>query len=158
LNSPAWYPPLLGALSAGVVALVNYWVQRWRYRVDRLAINIDGLCSEVNAAADLCSDYWRLDCRESEQQAEASKLEARILGRQTRIQVLLLALKTQDGKLDLSRVEAKIPALYDALTGGNFKGGSRLADEWRSLQVQGEAANLNGELRMALAARVKRWR
>jgi hypothetical protein len=41
-----------------MISCSNYLIQRWRFRVDRLNVAIDHLSIEINAAADLATEYW----------------------------------------------------------------------------------------------------
>jgi hypothetical protein len=142
---------------ATIVAATNFMVQRWRYLTDRLGAAADQLCSEINSAADTATEYWLLDAKQGEEQARARGLEPLLVGRQIRLQQLLLSLQEQDRRLKLDVVDARIADLYTAMTGGQFKVAGRDPDDVMAQQVQAVAAGLVGELRKALRHRNKRW-
>jgi hypothetical protein len=149
--------PAAGLTGAILVAAANYLVQRWRYRLDRIAISVDHLCEEVNGVADLSTDYWLLDASQVDQQKEAVKLEPRLVGGQIRLQSLILALGDLDRKLVLIRTEMLLVEFYEALTGGDFKVVKRATSPDRAQLVQSLAAQINGELRHAVSIRTRHW-
>lgn len=150
-----WIVPVVSLLAACVVAFANVAVQKWRYRADRLGASIEELCKEVNAAADLATEYWLTD-RPQPSPVELRRLEARLVGRQLRLQELLTALTAYDKKIGIAQIEPLLPDLYDAMTGGDFRVELRPLDLDRAQMVQAQAAVLNGELRRALAQRFRR--
>src|SRR3546814_1966538 len=91
-----WVAPLVGLAGAALVAGANFFVQRWRYKIDRLSAAVGELSLEVNAAADIATHYWLLDTSQHPEQREARALETQLIGRQTRLKELVLALKAQD--------------------------------------------------------------
>jgi hypothetical protein len=99
-NPTPWLPALAGVFGATIVAISAFLVQKWRYRADRLAAGVDTLCIEINDAADVGTTYWLLDASQQSQQAEASRLEPMLIGRQLRIQELLLALSSRAKKMN----------------------------------------------------------
>jgi hypothetical protein len=141
-----------------VVAFANVAVQKWRYRADRLGASIEELCTEINAAADLATEYWLTE-RPEPSPIELRRLEARLVGRQLRLQELLTALTAHDKQIRIAPIESMMPDLYDAMTGGDFRVQLRPLDLERAQMVQARAAVLNGELRRALVRRFRRrWR
>ncbi len=153
-NFPNWVAPVVASLfGASVVALANFLVQRWRYLADRLGTSIDKLCDEINSAAQCATDYWLLDMTQRDDVRLGQKLEPILIGRQQRIQQLLLALAARDRKLDLSPIQPLQLNLFDAMTGRNFRVGNRPPQPDLAQEVQGVAAALNGELHRALAKR-----
>ena len=154
----SWTVPAVSLLAACVVAFANVAVQKWRYRADRLSANIEELCAEINAAADLATEYWLTE-RPQPSPVELRRLEARLVGRQIRLQEILTVLTAQDKKITTAQTERLLLDLYDSMTGGNFRVQLRPLDLDRSQMVQAQAAALNGELRRALAHRFRRrWR
>jgi hypothetical protein len=95
--------PAAGLAGAMLVALANYAIQRWRYRLDRTAASVDHLCEELNDTADLGTLYWLLDASQSDAQSNAWTIEPQLVGRQMRLQSLILALGDLDRKLVLTR-------------------------------------------------------
>jgi hypothetical protein len=152
-----WAVPLLSVAGAVCVAVVNYAVQRWRFRIDRLSSAVDLLCNEINSAADLSVSYWRLDMSQKDESKKGQETEAELVGRQLRIQQLFLSLKAQDAKIKLGAVEATFTDLHDAMTGGSFRVKGRAPDEHRMQRTQSLAAALNGQLRTALNERARKW-
>ena len=149
--------PAAGLAGALLVACANYFVQRWRYRLDRISNSVDHFCEEVNNVADLSTRYWLLDASQSDQQKEAAMIEPQLVGRQVRLQSLILALGDLDKKLVLTRGHMLLVDLYEALTGGDFKVSRRPASPDRAQSVQSLAAQINGELRHAVSVRSHRW-
>ena len=88
-----WIPPLVGVVSAALVATANFLVQRWRYRIDRLSTAVDQLCAEVTLAADLATNYWLLDTSQNEEKKRGKEFEARLIGFQVKLQSILMAIK-----------------------------------------------------------------
>jgi hypothetical protein len=88
--------PAAGLGGALLVAIANYAVQRWRYRLDRISGSVDHFCEEVNSIADLSTQYWLLDAIEHQDQVNASLLEPQLIGRQMRLQSLIIALSGLD--------------------------------------------------------------
>jgi hypothetical protein len=116
------------------------------------------LCTEINVAADLATEYWLTE-RPQPAPVEIRRLEARLVGRQIRLQELLTALTAHDKKLATAPIERLLLDLYDSMTGGDFRVQLRPLDLDRAQMVQAQAAALNGELRRALAHRFRRhWR
>ena len=115
-----WVPPFVGLGGACLVAGANFFVQRWRYRIDRLSLAVDHLCSEVNSAADLATNYWLLDTSQNDDAKKAREFEARLIGIQQRLQALLLAIKAMDNSLRLEDAELQFLNLFEQLTGGPF--------------------------------------
>jgi hypothetical protein len=155
LTDIIWIVPAASIVAALIVTAGNTAVQRWRYRVDRLASSIDLLCSEINAAADLATDYWLKQAPLGDRLALGA-LEALLLGRQNRLQEIRIALGENDVALILETVDMHLVDLFDAMTGGNFQVDGRPIDADRARLVQARAAVLNGDLRRALASRL--WR
>jgi hypothetical protein len=153
---PSWVIPAASVLSAAMVAVANAAVQRWRHRVDRLGASVDHFCSEINAAADLATEYWLIPPSPELRDPSASLrgFEAKLIGRQSRLQQLALALGAQNRRFPLVGAEALLPDLFDAMTGGDFQVGGRATSPDRAQMVQARAADLNGELRLALAQRL----
>jgi hypothetical protein len=149
--------PAAGLTGAVLVALANYLVQRWRYRLDRIATSVDHLCEEINQVADLSTDYWLLDASQANEQKQAVSLEPRLVGGQIRLQSLILALGDLDRKLVLIRTEMLLVDFYEALTGGDFKVVRRATSPDRAQLVQSLAAQINGELRHAVSVRTQFW-
>lgn len=152
-----WLIPAASILGATLVAIGNYAVQRWRYRFDRLGAAIDQLASEVNDAAQLGTTYWILDLTKPGHQEEGHKLEPVLIGRQLRLQQLLLALGVQDRRFDRSVIRVALRDFYEVLTGGQFQVKGRAPDPGRAQEIQALAARLNGELRSAFARRHRQW-
>jgi hypothetical protein len=147
--------PAAGLAGALLVAVANFLVQRWRYRLDRISNSVDHFCEQVNDIADLSTRYWLLDSSHPAAQKEASTLE--LVGRQMRLQSLILALAELDRKLVLTRSHILLIDLYEALTGGDFKVLGRPPSASRAQIVQSLAAQINGELRHAVGLRSQRW-
>jgi hypothetical protein len=158
MSVPGWVVPAAALTGSSIVAVAGFFVQRWRYNIDRLSAAVDLLCSEINSAADLATACWLLDKTEPLDAIKASQQEPQIVGRQLRIQALLLALTKHDKSWALDEVNTAIADLYDAMTGDNFRGMKRPANIERVQSVQSVAADLNGKLRMALSRRNKRWK
>ncbi len=154
-----WVVPSVSILAAVLVSIANYSIQRWRFIIDRLGMSIDQICGEINLSADLACDYWQIDCKErGDDQRLASNLEPRLIGRQMRIQNLLVSLKQQDPKLDFTEIDIYIANLYSSMTGGTFQTVGRAADQRCGRDVQSNAASLNGAFRRALVKRMRNWR
>ena len=129
-----------------MVAVANYLVQRWRYNIDRLGASIEYLCTQINEAADTATSYWVLDKAKPDEASQATKLEAILIGRQSRIQELLVALSDQDERLRLGDAGDRLVDLFDAMTGGNFYGVGRPPDFGAAQRAQTRAAELKWEL------------
>jgi hypothetical protein len=157
-TSPDWLPPVAAVVGATIVAVANFMVQRWRYRLDRLGTAVDKLCEEIRLAADLAAGYWLLDATQIRERVEARKLEPMLIGRQLLLQESLLALAFQDPKFDILPMQPTMVSLYDAMTGGDFTVAARGSDAARARSAQAIAAHLNGQLRQALAKRIRRFR
>lgn len=152
----SWLVPAASIIAALIVAIANASVQKRRQNIDRLDTSVERFCAEINAAADLGTEYWLI---ESTQETHASlrRLEAQLIGRQTRLQELALALRAQDSRFPLEAVELALPDLYEAMTGGDFQVADRAASPELAKSVQASAAHLNGALRHALSARFRWW-
>lgn len=149
--------PAAGLSGALVVAIANYAVQRWRYRLDRTSASVDHFCDELNNAADLSTQYWLLDASEYQDQVNASLLEPQLIGRQMRLQSLIIAMGDLDKKLVLTRSHILLIDLYEALTGGDFRVTGRRPSPNRAQLAQALAAQINGELRQAVSLRSHLW-
>jgi hypothetical protein len=149
--------PAAGLSGAVLVACANYLVQRWRYRLDRISNSVDHFCEEINETADLSTSYWLLDASQKDQQDNAHTIEPQLVGRQMRLQSLILALAVLDRKLVLTRTEMLLIDFYEALTGGDFKVSQRPPSADRAQNVQSVAAQINGEIRHAVSIRSQRW-
>jgi len=149
----AWVVPLAAAT---LVAFGNFFVQRWRHQIDRTSLSLDHLCTELNSAADLATLYWLLDATQNSDRVKARQIEPQLVGRQTRLQELTVALSEQDRSLDLRGFERLMPDLYEAMTGGDFRVERRLPSPERAQNVQAMAARLNGQLRTSLGLRSHR--
>ena len=148
--------PFIGIIGACIVAIANYLVQRWRYQLDRLASAVDNLCKEINETSNLATDYWLLETIDDLSSFnKAQQFEPQIVGRQMRIQQLIVALSLQDRRLHLTHVHASLAEFYDALSGGQFRVRQRDSDFGRAQLAQSQAAQLNGELMAALGNRAK---
>jgi hypothetical protein len=157
-ESPDWIVPIIGLGGAVIVAVANFAVQRWRYRLDRLGGAIDHLCAELNSAAELSSTYWLLDTTQRDHAEKARILEPELVGRQIRLQSLFIAIRILDRRLDTDESSNLLISFYDDLTGGDFKTLTRPPDLERCQGAHSDAARLNGALRRALAERMKLWR
>jgi hypothetical protein len=140
-----------------IVAITNFAAQRWRFRTDRLGAAVDHFCNEINLAADIATEYWLLDASNQPAQEKARIREPMLIGRQSRIQELLIALADQDAHLPLSGVQSIVTEMIGAMTGGEFRVRGRVPDTARAQEVQVIAAHANGKLREALQRRNKRW-
>ena len=149
---PSWVVPLVTIIGSCIVSLSNYAVQRWRYGADRLTVAIDHLCGEINAAARRASDYWLLG-EGADNDRQQRELE--LIGLQDRIQQLISAVQEQDPKLDLDAAAASVMDLFDSMTGGAFRVSGRGPDLVRAGRVYTVAAALTGQLRIAVARRVR---
>lgn len=152
-----WMVPAAGLCGAALVAIANYLVQRWRYRIDRISNSVDHFCDELNSAADLGTQYWLLDAAHTDERKLAATIEPQLIGRQVRLQSLILALAALDKQLVLTRTDMLLIDFYEALTGGDFKVSKRAQSSERAQLVQSIAAQLNGELRHAVSMRGQRW-
>lgn len=148
--------PAAGLAGAILVAAANYAVQRWRYRIDRISASVDHFCDEVNSVADLSTQYWLLDASQGDQ-LEATRIEPQLVGRQMRLQSLILALHDLDKKLPLTGTEILLLDFYDALTGGDFQVLGRSPSSGDAQRAQALAAQINGELRQAVSSRSHFW-
>ncbi|WP_026381585.1 hypothetical protein [Afifella pfennigii] len=153
-----WLVPLVGLVGALIVAVANYLVQRWRYRIDRLSAAIDHLCGEINEVADLATSYWLLDAGQNDQRAQARAIEPRLIGKQMRLDQLFNALTVVDPKFSASAAEELLPEFYDKISGGEFLGSHRAPGLTRAKEVQHIAAELNGALRQEVGHRARDWR
>ena len=154
---PDWLVPFVSICGALLVAVANYLVQRWRYKLDRVSNSVDQFCDEVNEVADLSTVYWLLDASQADQQQSASQIEPQLVGRQMRLQSLVLALSALDGKIDLTRTNMLLIDFYEALTGADFQVAKRSASTELAQLVQSIAAKINGEIRHAVSLRSQRW-
>lgn len=154
---PAWFVPLISLASALFVALANYLIQRWRYRIDRISEAVDHLCTEINLAADASTRYWLLDTTQNDQAKQAKELEPELVGRQMRLQSLLVALRTLDPALKLDETEQQLTALFDTISGDDFRVSGRQQNPEKAQLVQSQAAQLNGELTTTAGRRSKSY-
>lgn len=154
---PDWMVPAAGLAGAMLVALANYAIQRWRYRLDRTAASVDHLCEELNDTADLSTTYWLLDASQRDAQLNAWTIEPQLVGRQMRLQSLVLALGDLDKKVVLTRTNILMLEFYEALTGGDFKVAGRPTSRDQAQRAQAVAAQINGELRHAVSLRTHLW-
>jgi hypothetical protein len=148
--------PVIAIVVGVLIASANYAVQRWRYRLDRLSVAADHISTEVNAAADLSTEYWLLDVSQNSEFRQALAIEPKLIGRQIRLQSLMIALEALDGKVDLNPSSVLLASLFGEMTGGSFKSSGRLSDPDRAQKVQAIAAELNGVLRTAIGNRSRK--
>lgn len=152
---------LVGPAIALVVAIMiswsNYLIQRWRFRVDRLNVAIDHLSIEINAAADLATEYWLTVPGTVEGIRKTAFLEPKLIGMQTRLSSLLLAIETLDDRIQTRAAWDRLATLFDAMTGGSFKAAGRPADPDRAQSAQSVGAELVGDIRAAAARRSREW-
>jgi hypothetical protein len=154
---PDWLVPAAGLVGALLVAIANYAIQRWRYRLDRISASVDHFCEEINDVADLSTQYWLLDASQTANQEKAALAEPQLVGRQMRLQSLALALAELDHKLVLTRTDILLLEFFDALTGGSFKVNARKPSPDHAQTVQALAAQINGALREAVSHRSHIW-
>lgn len=109
----------------------------------------------MNEAADQATAYWLLDCSTEEVGNQAHVAEFAILGRQMRIQHLIVALGVQEPSFSIPTLDDLVIDFYDAMTGGNFQVKGRGQDLVRALQVQSTVASLNGAFRGALGVHIQ---
>lgn len=152
-----WIVPTVSLVGALLVAAANYAVQRWRYRIDRLSVAIDQLCGEINSAADSSTRHWLLDTSQNDDVKKAKELEPELIGRQMRLQSLILALRNLDSAIILDQSEEILVSLFEAMTGGNFEVSDRKPEPDTARVVQSLAAKLNGELRKSVGTRSHRY-
>lgn len=152
-----WTVPAAGLGGAVLVAIANYLVQRWRYRLDRISNSVDHFCAELNEIADLSTRYWLLDASQKGTQQDVAAIEPQLVGRQMRLQSLILGISDLDRKLILTRTEIILVDFYEAITGGDFKVLKRGPSPERAQLAQSLAAQINGELRHAVGIRSQRW-
>ena len=153
---PQWIIPTVSIVAACIVSLANFLVQRWRYRIDRLSVAADHICTEINLAADLSTEYWLIDRSDPEVVKTSLRLEPQIIGRQTRIQAVFLALVRLDSKFIFDKAENRLAELFDAMTGDTFQVSGSPPNPERAMKVQAVAARLNGLFRESVATRSKR--
>ncbi len=159
--TPSWVVPVATVLGALLVSAANIIVNRWRYGIDRLSISVDYFCDEVNSAADLATSYWVLDLSVPGDHYDAKRTESFLIGRQDRIQELLLIFLENPSinpGINIDKFEKERDDLFDAMTGGSFKTKGRSPDYDRAPRVQAVAAKLNGHARRALEKSRRRWR
>jgi hypothetical protein len=121
-----------------------------------VSVAVDHLCAEINNAADLGTEYWLLDATQSVNLDAVRAIEPKLIGRQMRIQALVLALLAIDGTVEIDSSEGLRTDLFDGLTGGSFGERDRKPDLDRASRVQASAARLNGELRSAVGRRSRK--
>jgi hypothetical protein len=153
VDLPSWVVPSVSLVSALFVAVANYAIQRWRYRIDRISAAVDHLCGEINLAADASTRYWLLDTTQKSDALKSKELEPELIGRQMRLQSLVIALKTLDPSLNLAEAEDQLALLFEAMTGENFQVSNRKDNPAQAKNVQCISAILNGELRNAIGLR-----
>jgi hypothetical protein len=152
---------LVGPAIAIIVGIMimwsNYVIQRWRFRVDRLNVAIDHLSIEINGAADLATEYWLTVPGTAEGVRKIAFLEPKLIGMQTRLSSLLLAIETLDDRVQTRDAWDRLATLFDAMTGANFKTPGRPADPDRAQSAQSVGAELVGDIRAAAARRSREW-
>jgi len=84
-------------------------------------------------------------------------VEPKLVGMQTRLSSLKLAIVALDERIDLQPADNQMVRLFDAMTGGEFKSPKRLPDPDRAQEAQAVSAQLTGELRTAVARRSRKW-
>ena len=149
--------PAIALIVGLVVSWANFAIQRWRFRVDRLNVAIDHLSVEINSTADLATEYWLIDVTDKMSRGRAAYLESKLIGCQTRLSSLLLAIEALDGQIKTKTTWDKLPTLFDVMTGGSFSAASRQPDAARAQSVQSIGAEIVGELRTVAARRSKEW-
>jgi hypothetical protein len=150
--------PTVAFIVGGLVSWSNFTIQKWRFRVDRLNVAIDHLSTEVNAAADLASEYWLIVPADAENiRRQVVFLELKLIGSQTRLSSLLLAIEALDERIETEGAHEKLVTLFEAMTGGGFRTSRRPADLDRAQAAQVTGAELVGELRSAAARRSRKW-
>jgi hypothetical protein len=150
--------PIVAFIVGGLVSWSNFTIQKWRFRVDRLNVAIDHLSTEVNAAADLACEYWLTMPADAENvRRQVAFLELKLIGSQTRLSSLLLAIEALDERIETVGAREKLVTLFEAMTGGGFRTGARPTDPDRAQAAQVTGAELVGELRSAAARRSRKW-
>ena len=150
---PAWLVPAVSLMSALLVAVANYAIQRWRYRIDRISAAVDHLCGEINSAANSSTRYWLLDTTQNDDAKKSKELEPELVGRQMRLQSLVIALRVLDPKFDITATEEALISLFEAMTGDDFRVSGRKQNPEKAQLAQSLAAQLNGELRKSAGLR-----
>ena len=126
--------------------------------MDRLNVAIDHLSTEVNVAADLVCEYWLTTPADAENvRRQVAFLELKLIGSQTRLSSLLLAIEALDERIETAGAREKLVTLFEAMTGGGFRTGGRPTDPDRAQAAQVTGAELVGELRSAAARRSRKW-
>jgi hypothetical protein len=149
--------PMVAVLVGVLVSYSNFAIQRWRFQVDRLNVAMDHLSVEVNAAADLASEYWLTGPPALESISRIAFLEPKLIGTQTRLSSLLLAIEALDERIETGPAREKLATLFEAMTGGGFRTVGRPAEPLRAQDAQSIGAELVGELRIAAARRSRKW-
>ncbi|WP_417840417.1 hypothetical protein [Terasakiella sp.] len=134
----------IGSFFAGVA--VTYLFRSFFLIFEERNKRFDEICELISATADIGSEYWLLDGREKEDEAELK--EAQLIGKQYKIQAFLSHL-SDDFWVATSPSENEYLVFADALTGGAFQVKFRPKDKPRSIAVQQTASELVISIRSA---------
>ncbi|MCA0000978.1 MULTISPECIES: hypothetical protein [unclassified Mesorhizobium] len=131
-----------GAAFAGLV---------WRYRADYKRDVLSKLLSDIQAAADLSTDYWTSDPSKGDLEviSQCAILEARIGGSLERLETAIDAARPMLNRIDTLGMELPWAAFFDNMAGGQFGEPDRGPDLERAKEVQFAAAVLVRDLRVA---------
>lgn len=140
-----------GAASGG---LLTFFVQRWKYGIDRWTLISDELVKEIKELSDLSSEFW-LSPRDGSKDMKLS--EVRIKGGLARLDALKLPIEDWCVRSDVKKFTDAYSHLANSISGGKFTSNKRTADEERAFQVQQASADLIGTIREVLRNGVT-WR
>ena len=102
----------------------------------------DELCSAISGAADISSAYWLMDANAHDVRLD----EAKILGLQTKINLMFILLEKEDWAIKKLGNE-ELDSFLDTITGGTFQVADRNPDPERCIEAQTSAATLIAFLR-----------
>jgi hypothetical protein len=144
---PAFVAALLGAFVGGTI---SFFVQLWKYRVDRVTARCDALCADLAALADIASEFWLTE-RKSDS-VELALKQARIIGRIESLTGLIEPFAIWCPKNEREVIRYRVANLLDVTTGGPFTDKSRDSDSQRAIAIQSTTAEvilaLDGGLRI----------
>jgi hypothetical protein len=149
-----WWEPLKIVGTAAMSAIASgYLVSRWKSREDAIEKRLDELWSEIKAAGEQASEYWRMPQISPDLNIRATAIQstiARIDGTRSTLAEFMSPRANEE-------IAAHAATFLRQATGGNFGVHNREAEESRAAAAQLAAANYAVWSRRARMRDLKGW-
>lgn len=105
---------LSGAIAGAVAIFTNYWRTRYTIKAQDFSKRIEEVIKKIDSLEDISCEYWHAN------DGNSKVLEAKIIGKQEQVSMLISHLAEQYHISPLSKIEEKLANLCDSCTGSDF--------------------------------------